>query len=119
MIYAVVGSRGFMDYNLLCTKLDELGKRFKITKIISGGAQGADQLAVQYAVEKNISFDEYLPDYKVLGKNATIARNKTMVEDAEVVVAFWDGSSLGTKSTIDYARRFEKKLEKELFVYEI
>jgi len=49
MIAAVIGSRGFDDYKTMC---DELSK-YNLTKIVSGGADGADNLAERYAKENN------------------------------------------------------------------
>ena len=31
-------------------------------------------------------------------------RNKQMVEEADALIAFWDGESTGTLSTINYAK---------------
>ena len=73
--------------------------------LISGDAKGADQLAEEYAVLNNISIEQNKPDYTKYGRGTPIVKNKQMVELCDTVIAFWDGKSKGTKSTIDYAKR--------------
>ncbi|KMQ50663.1 Uncharacterized protein CHISP_2346 [Chitinispirillum alkaliphilum] len=92
---AVIGSRGF-DYSLLKETLD----KEEIVKIVSGGAKGADSLAAQYARENNIELQEFLPDYKKHGRGAPLVRNKLIVDASNMVIAFWDGKSRGTKFTM-------------------
>jgi len=46
---------------------------------------------------------EILPDWDLHGKSAGMIRNAEIVKQADEVVAFWDGSSKGTKNTIDRA----------------
>lgn len=78
--------------------------------IITGGAQGVDALAEQYADKHRISKLIIRPQYDVYGKAAPILRNKKMVEIADVVLVIWDGQSVGTKSTIQYAQKLQKEL---------
>ncbi|MEI6144994.1 MAG: AIPR family protein [Methylococcales bacterium] len=102
-IIAIVGSRDFDNYELLKAELNKI----EIKKIITGGAKGADSLAEHYAHEHNIAVDVYKPDWK-LGRHAGILRNKVMVDNAEEVIAFWNGESYGTLSTIKYAKKTDK-----------
>lgn len=76
--------------------------------IISGGADGPDTYAVFYADINNIPFQVIKPDWNKYGKAAGMIRNKEMVDlldNDDLVLAFWDGKSSGTKNTIDYAKR--------------
>lgn len=113
MRLAIVGSRGFMDYNRLCQGIANLGDTIEC--IVSGGARGADSLAAQYARENGIELVEFLPEYDKYGRSAPIIRNKSIVDNADCVLAFWDGASRGTKNSIDYARRQGKRVVIELF----
>lgn len=97
---AVVGSRGFGDYVLLCATLDELA----ISRIVTGDARGADALARRYATERGIPLEVVRADWDS-HKGAGLARNPDIVARAEVVVAFWDGESPGTRNTLDHAER--------------
>lgn len=108
MKLAVVGSRTFTDYKLLKLTLDELSG---IDLIISGGANGADKLVERYAFENGIKTTIYIPEWSKLGRSAGIIRNKIIVESADMVVAFWDGISHGTKNSIELAKKANKILK--------
>lgn len=111
----VVGSREFSDYSKLENSLDSLYEPGKIELIISGGAKGADSLAEVYADVHRIEKSILLPDWDLHGKKAGILRNVKMVDMTDEVVAFWDGESRGTKSTIDYARKKDKPVTVVLY----
>ena len=104
MIYAVVGGRDFNDYERLSKILNKL----KITKIVSGGAKGADTLAAKYAKDHNIKLEVHYPDWDKYGKSAGYIRNEILVERSEAIIAFWNLSSPGTKHTIQIAKRAGK-----------
>lgn len=104
MKIAIIGSRECGNINLE----RELVKRFEILTndtIISGGARGIDTHAAQFARKHGIKLLEFRPDYATYGRGATFVRNRLMVDMADVVVAFWNGSSRGTKYTIEYAKK--------------
>lgn len=100
MKLAVIGSRDFTDWNLLCKTLDN----YDIELIVSGNATGADQLAERYAIEFKILTKIFFPDWRLYGKSAGAIRNKLIVDNADQVVVFWDGESKGSKISIDYAK---------------
>lgn len=106
MNIAVVGSRTFTDYQLLSTIL----KEYDIKQLISGGAAGADKLAEQYAKEYNIPIIVYKPDWQKHGKIAGLLRNTDIIKDADIVIAFWNGISTGTKDSINKAKEMNKQL---------
>lgn len=105
---AVVGSRAFKDYNFLKKKLDTVKDR--ISMLVSGGAEGADSLADRWAKDNGKSILIHYSDWKQWGKRAGMIRNKKIVRDADIVVAFWDGSSVGTQSSIKLAKELKKQL---------
>jgi hypothetical protein len=107
MKIAVVGSRGFNDWQLFKSVMQE----YKPTEIISGGARGADSMAALWAKENKIPLKEIRPDYARYGRAAPIRRNDLIVDAAELVVAFWDGKSRGTKHVIDYTEKTGKYLK--------
>lgn len=85
----------------------------EISEIVSGGAIGIDTNAKNFAIENNIKLVEFLPNYKLHGKKAPLERNTQIVQYSDVIYAFWDGRSRGTKDSIDKARILGKKV----FVY--
>jgi hypothetical protein len=100
----VVGSRTFNDYELCKKTLDKIVKKL-LNKheqiiIVSGGANGADSLAKKYAKEHKIKIIEFLPNWDKHGKAAGFIRNKDIIEKSDILVAFWDGKSAGTLSSI-------------------
>lgn len=113
MNIAVVGSRTFNDYK----KMKEVLSSYtdKNTTIVSGGARGADRLAEKYAEEKNLPTKIFIPDWDGLGKKAGFIRNEIIVENSDMVIAFWDGQSRGTKHTIELAKKMNKKVV--VFIY--
>jgi hypothetical protein len=105
MKVAIVGSRTFINYNLFTNTMDKLSDSglFEVTEIISGGAKGVDTLAERYANEKGIPITVIKPDWELHGKSAGMIRNGEIIRQTEMVVAFWDGKSRGTRNTIGRA----------------
>jgi hypothetical protein len=106
MQVAVIGSRGFNDYELVVRTLSNLN----ITLLISGGAKGADSLGERYANENDIQTLIFKPDWEKHGKAAGMIRNTNIVDNSELIVAFWDQISKGTKDSIDKAKKLGKKI---------
>lgn len=108
MKLAVVGGRSFDDYSLLRKSILQNFKGVKI--IVSGGAKGADSLGERYAREFNLETLIFLPDWSRWGKTAGYVRNQDIIKNADYVIAFWDGKSKGTKSSIDIAKSLGKEV---------
>lgn len=98
MRVAVIGSRGLT--------IDDLGKYLpeETTEIVSGGAKGIDTCAREYANSHGIKLTEFLPEYEKFGRSAPLKRNITIIEYSDIVLAFWDGKSRGTKFVIENCR---------------
>lgn len=110
MKLAVVGSRTFLDYDYLKRSLLESFPLSEVEEIISGGAKGTDSLAERFAREHNIPVTVFPADWKRLGRKAGPVRNADIVRRADVIAAFWDGQSRGTKDTIRQARLAGKRM---------
>ena len=102
MKIAIIGSRGL--------SVDDLGQYLPedCTEIVSGGARGVDLSARYYAQSHGIPLTEFLPEYNTYGNKAPLVRNRLIVDYADVVYAFWDGKSRGTKYVIEYAKKCGK-----------
>lgn len=99
MRVAVVGSRNLSVSNLGCYLPDN------VTEIISGGAKGVDTSAREYAIAHGLPLREFLPEYNRYGKSAPIKRNLQIISHADLVLAFWDGKSHGTKFVINHCHK--------------
>jgi predicted Rossmann fold nucleotide-binding protein DprA/Smf involved in DNA uptake len=98
---AIVGSRHFSQPERVMEYVSSLARG---ASIITGSASGVDAAATKAARAKGIplqvlpaSFDEVAD----AGKSA--ARNQRLVDACDVLVAFWDGASKGTRATVDRA----------------
>ena len=105
MKVAIVGSR-----MLTAIELDPYIPE-DVEEIVSGGASGVDFCAAQYAKSRKIKLTEFLPQYERYGRAAPIVRNKEIVKYADKVLVFWNGSSKGARSVIQYAQKLGKPLE--------
>lgn len=108
MNVAIIGSRNCKGLTLE-TVLKNIPK--ETTAIISGGAIGADTFAREAAMLLNLPFEEILPDYNTFGKIAPLVRNKTIVDHADMVMAFWDYQSRGTRSALLETLKQDKKIK--------
>ena len=81
-----------------------------VDEIVSGRAKGIDTDAERYANAKGIKLTVFKPQYSRFRGGATHIRNKDIVNYSDEVLAFWDGSSRGTKSVIAYCHEKGKKV---------
>ena len=98
MKLAVIGSRSLTDLDI--SPMIPEGA----TLIISGGAEGIDTLAERYADGRGIPKMIITPDYSLYGRSAPLVRDRLIVDNADAVVAIWDGESPGTAYTVNYAK---------------
>ena len=104
----IAGTRSFNDYELLrdsCYNLLSEKQRTHTVVVISGTARGADQMGERYARERGFQLRRFPADWEQYGKSAGHIRNAKMADNADALIAFWDGESKGTKNMIDNARR--------------
>lgn len=124
---AIVGSRNYPDLEQVRQFVRSLPQG---SSVLSGGAKGVDQVAEAVALNLSFTVISFRPiqvgpgfmiyrhacfgsgnwwvaavdgAYPNFAK-AAHARNQIIVNEAASVVAFWNGWSKGTKSTIDKAR---------------
>lgn len=99
MKVAIIGSR-----NLGVIGLENFLPK-NVTEIVSGGARGVDTCAREYAQAHGIKLTEFLPEYTRYGRSAPLKRNLEIIAYADLVLAFWDGKSHGTKYVIDNCKK--------------
>ena len=100
----IVGSRSIKDFDLNEYVPSE------VDMIISGGADGIDRVAEEFADKRKLSKMIVRPRYDLYGRAAPIKRNEIMVDAADAVLVIWDGVSKGTKYTVEYAQKKNKEL---------
>lgn len=102
---AIIGSRKIDNVNLENYVPEETDE------IISGGAVGVDTLAREYAKRHGLRLTEFLPEYERYGRAAPLVRNGEIIKAADIVLAFWDGKSAGTKHVIEECRKLGVKVK--------
>ena len=112
MNIAVIGSReGFtkeqIEHEMLIEfDLDE-------DRLITGGARGVDLIAEEI-VKNNDDWAKaawVIKPINPANKMDYLFRNIEIITIADKILAFWDGSSRGTKFVIDYAKARGKKIK--------
>jgi predicted Rossmann fold nucleotide-binding protein DprA/Smf involved in DNA uptake len=98
---AIVGSRHFSEPDRVSDYVNALPAG---SSVITGSASGVDAAATKAARAKGMplqvipaSFDELADASK------SAARNQRLIDACDVLVAFWDGVSKGTRNTVDRA----------------
>ena len=133
---AIVGSRSHPNPKKAVYELMEERPLDGCPMIISGGARGVDYEAEMYGMEHGLQVISFRPwgktapftiakftfegqtykgaikdlDQRSFGsfRDAAMARNELIVEEAEEIYALWDGKSPGTRNTIMTAMRAKK-----------
>ena len=100
----IVGSRSITDFDLS----PYISKN--VDTVISGGANGIDTLAEQYADLHRLSKYIIRPRYDLYGRAAPLKRNEEMVNMADAVLVIWDGQSKGAQYTVKYTKKMNKPI---------
>jgi predicted Rossmann fold nucleotide-binding protein DprA/Smf involved in DNA uptake len=108
MNVAIIGSRGFSDWDRFAAEVDRFLLGTSADVIISGGAEGADTLAERYAQTRGIPIQVFPADWDRFGTKAGPNRNRQIVAACDVLIAFWDGTSHGTRKTVQLAQNAGK-----------
>jgi predicted Rossmann fold nucleotide-binding protein DprA/Smf involved in DNA uptake len=98
---AIVGSRHFADPNRVTEYVRSLPSN---ASVITGSASGVDAAATRAARERGIAVQVMAASFDEMSDAAkAAARNQRLVNACDVLVAFWDGSSSGTRATVERA----------------
>lgn len=101
MKVAIVGSRRFAAPDRVVEYVRSLPPR---SSIITGSASGVDAAATRTAREKGIPVQVMPASFEELADTGKAdARNQRLVDACDVLVAFWDGVSKGTRATVERA----------------
>ena len=121
----IAGGRDFTDQDKGFPALDDLllqydmenGDYFgaELVEVVCGEARGADTLGKEWAILRGASVKSFPADWDKHGRAAGPIRNGEMADYADILVAFWDGKTKGTKNMIDQA--LSKGLEVHIYRY--
>lgn len=100
----VCGGRDYLDSARVNEVLSKLHYERTIS-IIAGGANGADKLAVSWALLNNVPYREFKANWPLHGRKAGSIRNQQMLDEGkpDLVIAFPGGA--GTTDMVNRARR--------------
>lgn len=108
MIVSIVGSRNYNNYPEFKKYMDSFRKHLTIDMIVSGGADGVDSMAYEYARRNGITFVCHSPKPEDGYPRAFFRRNLLVAQHGECMVAFPKGKSSGTRHAISLAKKFNK-----------
>ena len=112
----IAGSRSFNDYKLLIEEVQSiLVNPDTFWEIVSGTSKGADKLGERFAKDFNFKLSKFPAKWNIYGKAAGPVRNEKMAKYADILIAFWDGDSSGTKNMIELANKYN--LEVHIIYY--
>lgn len=109
----IAGSRYFEDYKIIREYVLDCLKQENVSTpicILSGGCRGADTCGERFAKEMGFQLKLFPAEWNKYKRAAGPIRNKVMVQEADVIICFWDKKSKGTKSLIDFAIKEGKKV---------
>ncbi len=98
----ITGSRSITNPRVIAYVMGQTLEEFStIDELHHGNAIGVDRLAAVWAADRGGI--KLVPHHATAGHY--LERDRKVVDTVDLVVAIWDGSSKGTKYTMDYARR--------------
>lgn len=101
MRVAIVGSRHFPDLDRVETYVDALPAG---TRLLTGSASGVDAAATRAARRRGLAVQVLAAGFEeARDRSVAEARNQRLVDHCDLLVAFWDGASSGTRATVDRA----------------
>src|SRR5688572_16983646 len=119
MIVAIVGDDQMSSNDVKMVQDAVNASGYKVDRVVSGGAKGADTSAVRWAKSKSIEYVEHLAKWKDLtapdavirtgpyGKydaNAGFRRNQLIVDDSDAVIVLQpNGKTPGSQNTVTKA----------------
>ncbi len=101
----VAGSRTLLDKEWIYRELDRVTANGDFPVVVQGTATGPDKIGADWGRARGKVVYDYPANWTKYGKSAGYKRNQAMAEFGTHLVAFYDGSSKGTRHMIDIARQ--------------
>src|SRR3990172_1239763 len=107
-----IGFTGHRDKMVYEHTLDYIAGKYPGATWVHGGAKGFDSQVENYAKSHGILTEVIRPDYETYPpREAPLERNKTIVDESEMLFACYDGRNRGgTAFTVNYARKAGKQI---------
>lgn len=102
----IAGSRGIEDLKVVEAAMAVTG--LVPTEVVSGGAQGVDELGERWALARLIPITVFRADWHKHGIAAGPIRNAIMATYADQAVICWDGQSRGSRDMANQMKRLGK-----------
>lgn len=104
----VVGSRHFPDLGLVVRYVRDLPAG---ASLVTGSASGVDATVARVARERGLPLRVLGASFEETSDSGAAAiRNQRLVDLCDVLVAFWDGESQGTRRTVERALDSRKEV---------
>lgn len=111
----IAGSRDYKNVSAFSSAMKEL-LQTDVTEVISGCClSGPDQWGEHTANAFGIKIKRFPAEWNKYGKKAGPMRNKQMSLYGDILYAFWDGTSTGTKNMIECMHKLRKPYKIFLF----
>ena len=113
--FAIVGSRHFPA---LARVAEYVGGLPAGSIVVTGSASGVDAEATRVARERGLSVIRVAASFEeARDARAAADRNQKLIDQADVIVAFWDGTSTGTRGTVE--RGLDSGKEVHVFTHKL
>lgn len=106
MIVVIAGGRDYLPTQADVVWLDQMHEKLRITKVISGGANGADLLGENWSKARKIELEVVQAEWNKHGNAAGPIRNIKMGAIADALLVFPGGR--GTAHMISVMERSNK-----------
>ncbi|MEM9325010.1 MAG: SLOG family protein [Bacteroidota bacterium] len=100
----MVSSRQFLNRELVYEVLDQ--EYFHV--LVTGGRRGADRMAEQFAIDRDIQLQVHLPQFRKHGKAAYRKHYEAILQNCDRLIVFWDGMARGPKQSLEMAKALGK-----------
>jgi len=104
MRIGIVGARSCRRRTFVIAEIQRLFDEHQGASIVTGDANGVDNIAREFAKDNNLLCRVYLAAWRKYGRAAGPKRNSFIIDDSDVLIAFPDKSSIGTWDSIRKAK---------------
>lgn len=113
----IAGGRDIWDYEFIRQTIDYYTQNLGYDwMLVCGMGPGVDTVAHNICEYRGIPIDKHPANWTLYGNAAGPIRNREMAQNADALIAIWDGESIGTADMIKVAK--ELGLKVRVVIYE-